>query len=131
MSSRGAGSSPGFSQIFLRTAVIAPALFHSIPESSSEISTSGRPSVTSKAVRIGLPAGTQEFVPAGNVAFESTTLIPRIPHSSSLFELTVASLCVLCSGVAASFQLSPKLLGATPGGSFQVVGSCGFPLGPV
>jgi hypothetical protein len=45
--------------------------------------------------------------------------------------LTVASLWVLCSGVAASFQLSPKLLGATPGGSFQVVGSRGLPVGPV
>ncbi len=131
MSSRGAGSSPGFSQIFLRTAVIAPALFHSIPESSSEIRTSGRPRVVSNAVLIGVAAATHEFVPAGNVALPSTTLIPRMPHSSSLRPFTVASLWGLCSGVAASFQLSPKLLGATPGGSFHVVGSWGLPVGPV
>ena len=84
----GAGSSPGLSQIFLRTAVIAPTLFHSIPESSSEMRTSGRPSVCSNAVFTELPAVTHEPVPAGKLALASTRLMPRIPHSSSLFPLT-------------------------------------------
>jgi hypothetical protein len=78
-----------------------------------------------------LPAATHELVPAGKLAFASTMLIPRIPHSSSLLPLTATWLWGLFSGVAANFQLSPKLLGAAPGGSFQVVGSDSLPPGPV
>ena len=74
-------------------------------------------------VLTGLPAGMHEPVPAGKVALLSRTLMPRTPHSSSDFGFTRASLWALCSGVAASFQSSPKLVGVCPGASFHVVGS--------
>ena len=68
MSTFGAGSSPGLSKSFARSMLIAPLSFHLMPESSSAIATSGRPTVTSIAVWTGLPAAMQEPVAAGNVA---------------------------------------------------------------
>ena len=82
------GSSPALSSTFLRSCSMSPASFHLMPESSSPIETSGRPSVTSKAgLAPGVPAAMHEPVPDGNVACASTRLMPVTPHSSSCWEL--------------------------------------------
>ena len=138
MSTCGAGSSPGFSRTFERNSSIALRLFHSTPESSSAIDTSGRPRVSSKAVWIGVPAAMHDPVPEGIVAFASTRLMPVTPQSSSIWELfwvTAAysvGLLVIeggVAGVAAYFQASPPMLsGTSPGASFQLAGSARLPV---
>jgi hypothetical protein len=136
MSTFGAGSSPTLSITFARRLDMSPLLFHLIPESSSPIETSGRPTVTPNAVCVGVPAAMHEPVPAGIVAWASTRLIPVTPHSSSLWEL---SFCVWAAstglvvdgvaGVAPNFHPSPpRLLGTCPGASFQLAGSPGLPV---
>ena len=133
MSTFGAGSSPVLSSTFLRTELMAPASFHSMPESSSAIATSGRPTLTSKAVFTGLLAAIQEPVSGGKVACASTRLMPVTPHSSSSWELffvtATASVGSLGSaGVAANFHARPPtLVGVCPGASFQLEGWPGVP----
>src|SRR3977135_4743991 len=106
---------------------MSPASFHLMPESSSPIETSGRPSVTPKAVLTGPPAALHEPVADGKLAWASTRLMPVTPHSSSCWEL----FCVMpwysdgsdccdggIAGVAANFQpRPPRLLGTWPGAS--------------
>src|SRR6476659_1400098 len=108
-----------------------------MPESSSPIDTSGRPSVTSNPVFTGVPAAMHDPVSAGKVACESTRLIPVTPQSSSACELS----CVVPShsegfdsfdggmlGVAANFQpRPPRLAGTCPGASAQLPGLPALP----
>ena len=51
----------------------------------------------------------------------STTLAPRIPHSSVGFQLSEEMLWALFSGVAASLQSSPKSFGAWPASVWYVL----------
>src|SRR5580700_255479 len=117
---------------------MAPELFHSIPESSSAIVTSGRPTVTSNPVLTALPAVMHEPVSPGIVAFKSTRLMPVTPHSSSCWELFCVMLAYSAgldsfdggiAGVAAYFHVLPStLVGTSPGASFQLEGSDSVPL---
>ena len=130
MSTCGAGSSPALSSIFERRqhrAAVVP--FDPRVELGDQHVRAPEGDLEGGVDRAA--RGDARARPGREVAFGSTTLIPLTPHSSSALGLTVESLWVLFSGVAANFQLSPKLLGVTPGGSFQVVGSCGLPAGPV
>src|SRR5947209_19762778 len=126
MSCRGAGSSPGLTRTFARRSVIALLSFHSMPESSTAIVTSGRPVLYCQPVCTGLGAQ----VPPGCVGVSSAMLAPRTPHSSSAWLLTVA-LLGLFSGVAANFQSTPELnsLGTVGGATLNVCGSWGSPPG--
>ena len=100
---------------------MSPASFHLMPESSSPIATSGRPTVTSNPVLTGVPAAIQEPVAEGIVACESTRLMPVTPQSSSCWELfcsidifSPGTFWTLGSaGVAANFQPSPPMLVGT------------------
>ena len=121
----------------MRSCSMSPVDCHSIPESSSPIETSGRPSVTSNAVRIGVPAAMHEPVPEGIVACASTRLMPVTPHSSSCWELFCVTATLPAgsdsfeggvAGVPANFHPSPPtLLGVWPGWSAQVDGSDAVP----
>src|SRR5205807_8853868 len=108
-----------------RRSVIAEALFHSMPESSTAIRTFGCPVVNCHAVLTGCPARQ----PTGCVIGASTMLAPRTPHSSSSLPLISRSLCVVCSGVAENFQSTPpeNSLGTVPGGNLNVCGSRALP----
>ncbi len=64
----GVGSSALLRRTLRRRSFIAPRLFHSIPESSTAIVTSGRPTVVCQAV--------------STAALASTTCAPRTPKSS-------------------------------------------------
>src|SRR5918911_4365234 len=94
---------------------MSPGSFHSTPESSSAIVTSGRPVVIAHAVLA--------------VGLGSKTLAPRTPFSShgSLLTGTLPG-----SGVAAYFQsLPPRSFGAgVPGSAWYVVKSFGWKPGP-
>jgi hypothetical protein len=75
-------------------------------------------------------------LPAGIVACASTRLIPVTPHSSSVCELffcvsnaSAGFVADGVAGVAANFQPRPlRLLGTSPGASFQLGGSPGLPV---
>ncbi len=112
-------------------------LLQMIPESSSAMLTSGRPTDTWKAVWIGVPAAMQELVPEGIVALGSVMLIPMTPHSSSICEFTFSisaastgSLAGGIAGVAPKCCVSsvPRFVTVSPGASFHVDGSPALPL---
>src|SRR5207237_6828206 len=87
----GAGSSPAFRWNFFRSWAIAPALFHSIPESCTAMTTSGRPVSTRQAI---------------------STLIPLTPFSSFALPRTTGS--VVQKFVLAYFHFSPLQPPAAP-----------------
>src|SRR5213593_1611715 len=87
----GAGSSPAFKWIFLRSWFMSPPSFHLIPESCTAISTSGRPVSRRQAISM---------------------LIPLTPRSS--FPLPVTAGSVVQKFVLAYFHFSPLQLPALP-----------------
>ena len=133
---RGAGSSPALMSTFLRSWRMSPASFHMMPESSSPIATSGRPTVTLKPVCSGVPAAMQEPVPDGMVGMRVDEAHAR--HAAQLVLLGVVLFDLSRSpgtfsflgsaGVAANFQpRPPRFVGTCPGASAQLAGSPGDP----
>src|SRR3989442_5504206 len=87
----GAGSSPAFRWIFLRSWLMSPALFHRMPESCTAMTTSGRPVSSRHAI---------------------STLMPLTPKSSFALALTAGS--IVQKFVLAYFHFSPLQLPAPP-----------------
>src|SRR5437588_5391299 len=87
-----------------------PVSSQRIPESSTAITTSGRPVVTVHAV-------------SGAVGLASAMYPPRTPLFSRASSLTGM---LFGSGVAANFQSSPRSLGTSPLATFSCVKSCLF-----